>query len=113
MLKSMKNTLIFSSGVLLSLMFAFSTKSSDAKDYSMGRVTRMSGKYIFINCEPVNDYEVVYEVKTVLLGGVTSTNAMVDAVMVNAKKMEKKDPKPYDALIIGSNKYDLAVKFKD
>lgn len=109
----MKNTIIFSLGALVTMIFAFSNQSPDDKDYSMGRVTRMSGKYIFINCEPSNDYEVVYEVKTVLLGGVTSINALVDAVLVNTKKMEKKDPKPYDALIIGSNKYDLAIKFKD
>jgi hypothetical protein len=109
----MKNISIFSLGIAITLLFAFNYKSNDEKDLSLGRVTRMSGKYIFINCEPTNDYEVVYEVKTVLLGGVTSTNAMVDAVLVNAKKMEKKDPKPYDALIIGSNKYDLAIKFKD
>ena len=48
---------------ILIAIFAFKseTKANQTeKDYSLARVSKVSGKYIFLNCEPIQDYEVVY-----------------------------------------------------
>lgn len=100
---------------MLIAIFAFKseTKSNQTeKDYSLARVSKVSGKYIFLNCEPIQDYDVVYELSGFTLGHFNSPNEIVNYVVKIAKKREDKEGKEYDALIIGSSKYDLAIKFK-
>jgi hypothetical protein len=80
-------------------------------DASLAQVNKVSGKYIFLNCEPVNEYEVVYEVKAFALS-FSGIDDITDIVLKKAFKMKKKEGKDFDALIIGSSKFDLAVNFK-
>ena len=44
-------------------------------DASLAQVNKVSGKYIFLNCEPVNEYEVVYEVKAFALSFAPSNSS--------------------------------------
>ncbi len=91
------------------LIFSFNTEAP--KDYSLAKVSKVSGKYIFMESEPMQEYEIVYELKC-FVGGFNSPNDIVEYVDKLAKKQEKNIGKEYDALIIGSGKYDLAIKFK-
>ena len=105
----------FICGAALSLIFAFKTNSNsinETKDYSLARVSKMSGKYVFMQSEPINDYDVVYELKGVAFSDFESPTEIADFVLKRARKMEDKEQKPYDAVIVGSNKVDLAIKFK-
>lgn len=84
----------------------------DTTDRSLCRAVKMSGKYVFMNSEPINDYEVVYYVKLSGLVSGGSPTEIASLVLTKALKMEKEEGKPFDAVIIGSTKYDLAIKFK-
>ena len=103
--------LLSTSLVLFSILSFCQTKI----DKSLARVQKVSGKYVFLNCEPINEYEVVYEVKAVPLSAnsVSSTYKISNFVLNKAFKMEKKQGKDFDAVIIGTSKYDLAIKFKE
>jgi len=92
-------------------IIGFSQNNFDA---SLAKVNKVSGKYIFLNCEPVNEYEVVYEVKAVPLttGQVSTLDKISNFVLKKAFKMKKKEGEDFDALIIGTSKFDLAIRFK-
>ena len=84
----------------------------DTTDVSLCKAVKMSGKYVFMNSEPVRPYEVVYKVKLGFLASGDNPTEIADLVIRKAMKMERKEGKPFDAVIIGSTKYDLAIKFK-
>ena len=83
-------------------------------DFSLAKVNKVSGKYVFLNCEPVNDYEVIYEVKVtpVHTAQVSSLDKISNIVLKKAFKMKKKQGEDFDAIIIGNSRVDLAVRFK-
>lgn len=110
----MKNTFIaFLTGVLFTSIFAFTNSNNgNEKDLSLAKVNKMSGKYVFMECEPVNDYEIVYELTGFTLGNWDSPKEIADFVFKLARKEKEKQQKEYDAIIVGSNKTDLAIKFK-
>lgn len=102
--------LLFSSTFILFTILSFCQTNIDK---SLARVQKVSGKYVFLNCEPLNEYEVIYEVKAVPLStsSVSSTDKISNFVLNKALKMKKKQGKDFDALIIGTSKFDLAIKF--
>ena len=89
-----------------------STFLKDTTDLSLCRAVKISGKYVFMNSEPVREYEVVYQVKLSGFKSGDTPTKIAGLVIGKAMKMERKDGKPFDAVIIGSTKYDLAIKFK-
>ncbi|HLO59231.1 MAG TPA: hypothetical protein VK179_10845 [Bacteroidales bacterium] len=82
------------------------------KDLSLSRVQKMSGKYVFINSEPINEYEVAFEIKGFTLGHFDTPDEISNFVVKNALKISGKDHKDFDGVIIGSGKVDIAIKFK-
>lgn len=82
------------------------------KDLSLARVQKMSGKLVFLGCEPVNDYDVAFEIKGFTLGNFDTPNEISNFVIKNALKISAKEKKEFDGVIIGSGKVDIAIKFK-
>lgn len=85
-------------------------------DNSLARVERTSGKYIFLNAEPVSDYEIVFPVEIKVVwdnSQINSLDKISNLVLSKALKTAEKEGKEFDALIIKSGqKQDLAIKFK-
>ncbi len=85
-------------------------------DYSLARVERTSGKYIFLNAEPVSDYEIVFPVEIKVIwdnSQISGLDKITNLVLTKALKISEKEGKEFDALIIKSGqKQDLAIKFK-
>ncbi|MBW8050773.1 MAG: hypothetical protein FVQ77_10655 [Cytophagales bacterium] len=84
----------------------------DSKDKSLARVQKMSGKYVFINAEPVQEYDVTFELKIVAMG-FDSPDDMSSKVMKKALKIAEKKNIDFDGVVLGSGKIDVAIKFKD
>jgi hypothetical protein len=82
------------------------------KDLSLARVQKMSGKYVFLECEPLNDYEVAFEIKGFTLGNFDTPDEISNFVVKNAIKISSKEHKDFDGVVIGSGKVDIAIKFK-
>lgn len=82
------------------------------KDMSLARAQKMSGKYVFINSEPINEYDVAFEIKGFTLGNWDTPDEMANYVVKNALKISGKDHKDFDGVVIGSGKMDIAIKFK-
>lgn len=84
------------------------------KDNAIARVKKTEGKLIFIECEPINDYEIVgkYDVSGVgqklITGKCPTHNQKIDKLI----KKSENDKLDYDAILYGSSKNDLSVKFK-
>ena len=82
------------------------------KDLSLARVQKMSGKYIFLSCEPLNDYDVAFEIKGFTLGNFDTPDEIANFVVKNALKISGKEHKDFDGVVVGSGKVDIAIKFK-
>ena len=104
-----KSTLIaFLIGSTLSLIFSFKN-STDTDQKGLGKVLIIDGKYVFMSSTPVQPYETAFEYSTVVHGmGCPSTSDMAKASVKSAMKKGF----PFDAVIVGDTKYDLAIKFK-
>ena len=100
--------------IFILLLLPFTAFSQNGFDASLAKVSKVSGKYIFLNCEPANEYEVVYEVKAVpwRAAQVSSLDKITNFVLKRAFKMKDEIGKDFDALLIGTSKFDLAVRFK-
>ena len=97
--------------LLLIVCFAFTySKQQTEKDYGLARVTKASGKWIFIRCEPVNDYDVAFEVSP--WGSPKNPEEIANLLVTDAIKVGKKKKIDFDGIVIGSAKKDIAIKFK-
>jgi len=109
----MKTVTAFTFGIIISLLFAFN--SSQDKDNSLGRVQKMTGKYVFMYCEPTNDYDVAFEIKSpavVWKSPDATPDGIANFVVKRAMKISEEDNKDFDGVVIGSGKIDIAIKFK-
>jgi len=85
-----------------------------SKDNAIARVKKNEGKYVFIDCEPVTNYDISgkYNVsgagQKILLGTCPSYQEKIDKLIKKANK-EKLN---FDAVIFGSSQNDLVIKFK-
>lgn len=97
-------------GMALMSMFAFSpSKSIDQSDKGLSHVTKIDGIYVFVQSQPAQAYETSFEYKTVLGGfGCPTITEMAEASVKSAKKKGL----PFDAIILGDGKTDLAIRFK-
>ena len=96
--------------IIFSIFFSFAFVNSE-KDLSLGRVSKMTGKYVFFYSEPTNEYDVAFDVTAVAFGS-KSISEMGDLVVRTALRKSEKENKPFDAVIIGGGKKDIAIKFK-
>jgi len=87
---------------------------SDNNDKALGRVQKVEGKFIFLGAEPVNEYEVLFDIKA--KGYYEPTVSGISSfALKKARKQVTKHGYSWsdiDAVIIGSSKYDQAIKFK-
>jgi len=105
------NVLSFLAGAILMISFSFLPKESSNK--SLATVQKQQGKYVFLFCEPVAEYEIVDQwVCTVNLSGGSILQDNADELLKDAFKRAKKKGYEFDAVISGSAAKDLAVKFK-
>ena len=85
-----------------------------SKDNAIARVKKTEGKYVFIDCEPITNYDIAgkYNVngvgQQVLLGTCPTYQEKIDKLLKKANK-EKLN---FDAVLFGSSQNDLAIKFK-
>lgn len=82
-------------------------QENQTPDYSLGRVEKIQGKYVFLHSEPVQEYEVVFRVKTINWDCTTGT------VVDKAIKISEKEGKEFDAVLVKfTQSGDVAIKFK-
>lgn len=102
---------------------AITFKNKGKDENSIARVSKTEGKYVFIECEPIGEYEMVDKHKPTTFGG-NFLNALAaseggkktcpslqDKIETLIKKSEKAK-KPYDGIMYGSGSNDLSIKFK-
>ena len=96
-------------GIAVTVTVGFKSKTTDEKR-GLGKVMAIEGKDVFINCEPIAPYETSFQFQTKAVSGFgcPSVTDIAKAVVKGANKNNL----PYDAVIVGSAKYDLAIKYK-
>lgn len=106
-------------GILLCAMMPFMVVTEDKQettDLALARVDKISGKYIFLNAEPVAEYEVAFMVEIKVIWDNSQMNSLdkiANLVLNKAFKTAEKEGKEFDGLIIKSGqKQDLAIRFK-
>lgn len=104
-----KSTILaFLLGSVLTISLSFTVNKSEI-DKSLAKVTPTDGKLVFVNCVPVSQYETAFEFVTKVHGIGCPT---IDDFTKESVKSANKKGFPYDAIILGNTKYDLAIKFK-
>lgn len=103
-----KSIISFVAGLSIALLLSFTSKKE--MDQSLARVTKVSGKYVFMRCEPLVDYEVVFDVAP--WGSGKTPEDIANLIVTDALKVGKKKKLEFDAVVIGSTKRDIAIKFK-
>ena len=78
-------------------------------DYAAARVTKVSGKHVFLLCEPSTRYEVVFEFSWMSTD--TDPGIMAGDAVRKALKVSERENKPFDAVIISPGTRDVAIKF--
>lgn len=85
-----------------------------SKDNSIARVKKNEGKLVFVECEPLANYDIAgkYNVsgvgQQIILGTCPTHQEKVDNLI---RKSNKKNLE-FDGVIYGSSQNDLAIKFK-
>ena len=84
------------------------------QDNAIARVNRNEGKFLFIECEPLTDYDVVgkYNVSGVGRAALTGNCPTLQRKIDNLIKKGTKAKLEFDAVIFGSSKNDLVIKLK-
>jgi len=92
---------------LLSFLFSFKPYTDD-NDLCL--VNNRNGKLVFWNCDPLEEYDVVFSFK----GTANNvTQAQQSANMVKEAIVQAHtDQKEFDAIIVGNTERDEAIKFK-
>jgi hypothetical protein len=85
-----------------------------SNDNAIARVNKNEGKLVFIECEPLANYDIAgkYNIsgagQQILLGSCPTHQQKVDKLIKKAGK----DKLGFDGVMYGSSKNDLAIKFK-
>jgi hypothetical protein len=79
-----------------------------SKDNSIARVFRVNGKFVFIECEPINEFNIVSNIKVKFQ---STRQQTIDEILKKAFKEERKG-KEFDGILFGSTTYDNSIKFK-
>lgn len=110
-----KHLLSFAAGLLVAASLAFTAKTLhfDPADKGLARVEKKTGKYIFLECEPVQEYDVAFEIKVTLFAVPENVQAWVEPVLKKALKISEKEHKEFDAIVMKTGqRSDIAIKFK-
>ena len=105
------DAIIFSEGSSRDIAITWKDKS---KDNAIARVKKNEGKFVFIQCEPLTNYDIIgkYNVSGVgqqlLLGTCPTHQQKIEKLIKKAGK----DKLDYDAVMYGSSTNDYAIKFK-
>ncbi len=84
--------------------------SPSLKEKSLGQTQMIDGVYVFVNSIPNQPYETAFQFKTIVVTAFSCPS--IDDIVKDAVKSARKNGLPFDAVIIGSGKIDLAIKFK-
>jgi len=80
---------------------------TDSIDYSLAKVQKRGGKYIFFSCEPVAPYELAFDFN---FKG-SDFNCDIDNLVLRANNGAMKIGN-YDGLIANNNSQEIAINFK-
>lgn len=83
--------------------------ASSKKDNSIARISPVNGKYIFIECDPLSEYDVVSNIK---VSPGANRQKTIDKILNKAFKEEEKESKSFDGILFGSTTYNSSIKFK-
>jgi len=101
--------------VLLAIVLSSNLPRQDY-DNSMARVQRSQGKYVFVMCEPINEYEVVDNVGTIA-GVFGETMKLDDAISEMLGKSINRERKgkigKFDGMITQYGNIGTLIKFKE
>lgn len=97
-------------GITLTAFFSFKMYKPEEDKKGLAKVMVIEGKYVFTNCEPYAPYETAFQFETKVhgFGGCPSVKDAAEACVKSALKKGF----PFDGVILGNTKYDLAIKFK-
>jgi hypothetical protein len=102
--------------ILAALVLIGSIAATTSEENDLARVQRISGKYVFIMCEPLQEYEVVETVNTsvsTMLAGQQSISDQVKEMVNKALRRERKGKFEFDALVTEDGDSAILIKFKD
>ena len=102
---------------VLAIMFTYTVNAQPKNDLALARVEKLSGKYVFINCEPVYEYTVSFYVVKHFIWSyeqISTTDKIANMIVKKAINVSKKKEIDFDGVIInGRQKKDLAIKFNN
>ena len=107
------DAIIFTAGVPRSIAIIFKDKT---KDISLGRTKRITGKLVFIESEPIAEYDMINQYDVNMNGRVAWTGhcathgERIDKLLRLSFKDEKKHQ--FDGVIFTTQKKDFSIKFK-
>lgn len=104
-------TTILAALILIGLIAATTNEEND-----LARAQRINGKYVFIMCEPLQEYEIIETVNTSvssLLSGQQSISSQIKEMVNKAVRREKKGKFEFDAIVTRDGDNAILVKFKD
>lgn len=107
MKKIMLGTII---GFSVAGLFAFKNTSTE-DNKGLGEVLVIDGKYVFTNADPVQAYETAFTYEVKPASGWVGCPT-VEEIAKHSLDNAKKKGLPFDAVIVGSSKTNLAIKFK-
>ena len=102
---------IFLAAIFLCLLFIITlAKVTEEKNYGLGLVPQVDGKFVFLYTRPYYDHDTVFKMTTLTFSN--DPNKAVGAVLRKATKEALKRNVEFDAIITGPSQYDYAIKFK-
>lgn len=107
--------------VFVLLLFSLINVGFSQTDKGLARVTKMQGYEVYALCEPLREYEVVFDVSTgakassMLTGGVVNEGISdkLSQFVNRAVKEAKEKNQTFDAIVYTGGKKVIAVKFKE
>ena len=90
-------------------------KAGNDDNKGLGNVQRIQGKYIFLYCDPINEFDNTGQITSAIsqLFGTNSISNMVKEMIDKAIKKEIKNKvKPFDGIITSDGTNGVLIKFK-
>lgn len=102
--------------ILTILVLIGSIAATTSEENDLARAQRISGKYVFIMCEPLQEYEVVATVNTsvsTMLAGQQSISNQIKEMVNKAVRRERKGKFEFDAIVTLDGDSAILIKFRD
>src|SRR5690606_2182710 len=104
-------TTILAALVLIGLIAATTNEEND-----LARAQRINGKYVFVMCDPLQEYEIIETVSTsvsALLAGQQSISEQIKEMVNKAVRRERKGKFEFDAIVTQDGDNAVLIKFID